>query len=71
LHSWEGMQLTLDRDQTEIVREILDSALTELRLESARTDTHDYREKLHRRERAVEAVLDQLDGPDTEDRAAL
>jgi len=65
------MQLMLDSDQTEIIREILDSALTELRFESARTDTHDYREKLHRRERAVEAVLDQLGGPDNEDRPAL
>jgi hypothetical protein len=58
------MQLILDRDQTEIVREILESALNELRLESSRTDAHDYREKLHRREHAVEEVLDQLDGPD-------
>jgi hypothetical protein len=65
------MQLMLDSDQTEIVREILDSALIELRFESARTDAHDYREKLHRRERAVEAVLDQLGGPDNEDRPAL
>jgi hypothetical protein len=64
LHLVAAMQLILDRDQTEIVREILESALTELRLESSRTDTHAYREKLHHRENAVEEVLDQLDGPD-------
>ena len=65
------MKLELDQDQTEIVREILESALTELRLESARADSHDFREHLHHRERAVEAVLDQLDGPAGEVRASF
>ena len=53
------MQVTLDRDQTTVLREILESALKELRLESARADSHDFREQLHRREKIVESVLAQ------------
>ena len=53
------MQVTLDRDQTEVLCEILESSLKELRLESARADSHDFREKLHRREKIVEALLAQ------------
>ena len=49
--------LTLDRDHSEVLREILESALKELRLESARADSHDYREKLHKREKIVEDLL--------------
>jgi hypothetical protein len=65
------MKLTLQGDQIEVIREILESAVIELRLESARADSHDYRERLHDRERAVEGVLDQLGGMVHEDRAAL
>ncbi|HEY1557150.1 MAG TPA: hypothetical protein VGF94_20080 [Kofleriaceae bacterium] len=56
------MQLTLDRDQASVLRDILQGSLTELRVESARADSHDYRAVLHRRERAVEAMLRQLTG---------
>ncbi len=54
------MQVTLDRDQSEVLREILEHALTELRVESVRADSHDYREMLHHRETLVEDVLVQL-----------
>ena len=56
------MQLTLDPDQVSVLREILQGSLTELRFESARADSHDYREVLHRRERMVEDMLVQLTG---------
>jgi hypothetical protein len=56
------MQLTLDKDQTRILSEILQASLTELRFESARADSHEYREALHRRERVVEGLLEQLTG---------
>jgi len=65
------MQVTLDRDQSEILREILESQLKELRLESARADSHDYREQLHRRERVVEALLTQLGSTGYEVSAAV
>jgi hypothetical protein len=54
-----SMQVTLDRDQTQVLREILESSLKELRVESARTDSHDFREQLHRREKIVESLLAQ------------
>ena len=60
------MQLTLDRDQTEVLREILEHELTELRFESARADAHSYREQLHRRERIVVSLLEQLGVPEGE-----
>jgi hypothetical protein len=65
------MKLTLEGHQIDVIREILKSAVIELRLESARADSHDYRERLHERERAVEGVLDQLGGMVHVERAAL
>ncbi len=65
------MQVTLDRDQTEILREILETSLKELRVESARADSHDYREKLHRREHIVEELLAQLSSSSYEVSAAV
>jgi hypothetical protein len=56
------MQIDLDPTQAEILRETLVHLLHDLRVESARTDTHDFREMLHRRERVVEAVLAKLPG---------
>lgn len=57
------MVLTLDREQSQMLREMLQGAVTQLRLESARADSHDFREMLHRRERVVTALLAQLSGP--------
>jgi hypothetical protein len=54
------MLITLDRYQSEVLREILASALTQLRIESARADSHDFRLALHERERIVEAILAKL-----------
>jgi hypothetical protein len=65
------MKLTLEGVQIEVIRQILESAVIELRLESARGDSQDYRERLHARVRAVEAVLDQLGGITHEQRAGL
>jgi hypothetical protein len=57
------MTLTLDREQSRVLREILEGSLTQLRLESSRADSHDFREILHRREQAVTGLLAQLTGP--------
>lgn len=54
------MQLLLEHGQVTVLREILSSAVTQLRIESARTDTHDFRESLHERERIVESILAKL-----------
>jgi hypothetical protein len=60
LHSILGMLITVDREEVELLREILENTLTQLRFDSARTDTHEYRELLHARERIVEALLVRL-----------
>ena len=68
LHPSDRMYMSLDRDQVQVLREILQAALTQLRFESARADAHDFREALHRRERVVESMLDRLSD---ESRAAI
>ena len=56
------MYISLQSDQAAILREILQSSLRELRIESSRTDTHDFRDKLHAREDLVESILAKLSG---------
>lgn len=55
------MMLTLDDQQTDIIRDTLASALNQLRIESARADSSAFRRQLHDRERVVEAVLAKLE----------
>jgi len=54
------MTLQLDTTQEQFLQELLQTTRTQLRIESARTDSHDFREKLHARERIVEQVLAKL-----------
>ena len=54
------MQVNLDTEQTQVLREMLENTLTQLRIESARADSHDFREMLHHREEVVEKVLNKL-----------
>lgn len=54
------MQVSLEYEQVQVLRELLQSNLKELRFESARADSHDYREMLHHREAVVESVLNKL-----------
>ncbi|HSD89139.1 MAG TPA: hypothetical protein VLB44_16535 [Kofleriaceae bacterium] len=60
LQPGEGMYISLDREQTDLLQEMLEKQLAQLRVESARTDTHDYREMLHRRERLIESMLAKM-----------
>lgn len=60
MHSRTGMLISVDSYETTVLREILASALKELRIESARADVHDFREALHERERIVEGMLEKL-----------
>lgn len=55
-----AMQVNLDIEQAQVLREMLENTLTQLRVESARADSHDFREMLHHREDVVEAMLTQL-----------
>jgi hypothetical protein len=54
------MVLQLDTAQAKVLEEVLEASRKQLRLESARTDSHDFREDLHAREDMIESVLDQI-----------
>ena len=54
------MHITLETDQAQVLREILENTLTQLRIESARTDSHGFHEILHKREQIVEALLSKF-----------
>jgi hypothetical protein len=54
------MQVSLDIEQAQVLREMLENTLTQLRVESARADSHDFREMLHHREEVVESMLTKL-----------
>ena len=60
MHPRGGMQVNLDNEQSQVLREMLENTLTQLRVESARADSHDFRVMLHHREEIVEAMLTKL-----------
>jgi len=60
MHPILGMQVNLDIEQAQVLREMLENTLTQLRVESARADSHDFRLMLHHREEVVESMLTKL-----------
>ncbi len=54
------MDIKLDEQQAELVREILSSDLGDLRSEIAHTDNPEYKRELKERETALRRILDQL-----------
>jgi hypothetical protein len=57
------MQLELTNDEIELVRRILSSYLSDLRMEIADTDNPTYRRQLHEEEDAVRAIIARLGAP--------
>jgi hypothetical protein len=58
------MNVSFDSEQTELVRDTLQHALTELRVERARSDCTRYRELLHHREEVLRAAIAKIsEGP--------
>ena len=55
------MQLNLTEDDVHTLRELLHDYLPELQFEVARTDAHDMRRLLLRRQELCERLLSQLD----------
>ncbi len=53
-------QLALSVAEQHLIREILESQLRQLSVESLRTDNIEFREKLHRRSAAIEGILEKL-----------
>ena len=57
------MNIELDDDQSELLREVLDSAFRDLRYEIADTDNTTYKEGLRAREVVLSSILTKLGGP--------
>jgi len=54
------MYVALDQQQADTLRDILQQQLKQLRTETARADSHDFREMLYQREAVIEQVLTKL-----------
>jgi hypothetical protein len=57
------VNLHLTEEHVEVLREVLDAALRDLRFEIADTDTPDYKHRLRRREALLRQLLAPLGGP--------
>jgi hypothetical protein len=60
------MQIDVDRQQATVLRDVLETELSHLRIASARADSHDFRESVYARENVIEALLAKL--PQTPER---
>jgi hypothetical protein len=56
-HSSYVMQVSFDREQTETLRELLQTSLEKLLVETVHTDDRDYRAMLDRREQILKSML--------------
>jgi hypothetical protein len=54
------MEITLDRDERQILRTILENELSDLRMEMADTDRKEFRDLLSRRKAVLQKVVDAL-----------
>ncbi len=55
------MQLTLETEEAQIVREVLAQCLIDLRGEIGKTDSYGVRQELHQRERVLQKVIAQIE----------
>ena len=56
------MYVSLDREQTTTLRELIQSSLKQTKIETRHTDSRDFRALLRRREQVLESVLAKLSG---------
>ncbi|HEX7089409.1 MAG TPA: hypothetical protein VF192_04695 [Longimicrobiales bacterium] len=57
------VRLELDREQAEMLREMLESYLGDLRMEISQTDQMDFREDLKKREALLKELIARLEQP--------
>jgi len=55
------VRLELDRQQAEMLREMLEGYLGDLRMEVSQTDQKDFREDLKKREELLKDLIERLD----------
>ncbi len=53
--------IELDERQIQVLREVLVTYLSDLRMEIANTDSKDFRDKLKDKEETIKAILEILD----------
>ena len=54
------MMVSIDSSEVKLLREMLQSSLRQLRIESSRTDSHDFRIELKARGRILEGLIAKL-----------
>jgi hypothetical protein len=54
------MELTLDAEETELIRSVLTQYLADLRGEIGKTDSRELRQDLHRREAMLQKIVGRL-----------
>jgi hypothetical protein len=52
--------LTLNQEEHDLLAEVLQETISELRMEIADTDSHDYRAQLHKREDMLKALASRI-----------
>jgi hypothetical protein len=52
--------LTLSQEERDLLEEVLQETISELRMEIADTDSHDYRAELHKREDMLKAMAKRI-----------
>jgi hypothetical protein len=52
--------LTLSAEERDLLEEVLTETISELRMEIADTDSHDYRARLHEREDMLKTLVKRL-----------
>jgi hypothetical protein len=52
--------LTFNQEERDLLAEVLQETISELRMEIADTDSHDYRAQLHKREDMLKALASRI-----------
>lgn len=60
------IELKLDKEDAEILQQVLEAYLSELRFEISNTDSFDYRSRLHDQEDRIKRMIGTLNGADSE-----
>lgn len=61
------IELKLDKEDAEILQQVLEAYLSELRFEISNTDSFDYRSGLHKQEDRIKWMLATLNSAGTRD----
>lgn len=56
------VRLELSARETEVLKDVLEGAVSDLRMEIADTDSKDYRERLKERKQALQRILAEVSG---------